>query len=232
MFVLRRLTGWLAWQTHYSWVACWLHACSSCDQSTGLRTWNELKSWQEKFLITTWLAAIDLVGWIATSSSSKGCEWRAASVCECAKRIWPLHAGNSLHPTNFLYLASASWRSCRRPSLSLSPDSMEVAMAAERLLGMRCTNQPPSTDQTLTDGGQELQLRPWPPENEVLTWIIIRPSFTVPCRANGRRGGQEGGCVAWLSKHGMEAMHDGKAGRKLECSTSIAWGISRVPFVS
>ena len=35
LHVCTKATGWLAWQTHCSWVACWLHACSSCDQSTG-----------------------------------------------------------------------------------------------------------------------------------------------------------------------------------------------------
>ena len=122
MFVLRRLAGWLAWQTHCSWVACWLHASSSCDQKH--RTQD--MEWTQKLarkVFNYYLAGCNRLGWLDLPVAAAAV--RAANgglqVCECAKRIWPLHAGNSLHPTNFLYLASASW--CR-PSLSLSPDSL------------------------------------------------------------------------------------------------------------
>ena len=79
-------------------------------------TWNELKSWQEKFLITTWLA-----DWHACSSSSMAANGGqqvcvpstsdlggAGTVAMRGGGGGGGSGGNSLHPTNFLYLASVS----------------------------------------------------------------------------------------------------------------------------
>ena len=57
------LVGWLACLANALFLGCMLVACLLFLRPEH-RTWNELKSWQEKFLITTWLAAIGLVGWI------------------------------------------------------------------------------------------------------------------------------------------------------------------------